>query len=201
MSHTPTPSPLPPEAAGAARTASAATRRRWITLGVGALAALGGAGLAASRMQGGTKEGGSTKESAPQNFWNMHLEGPAGEAVNMAALRGRPLLLNFWATWCPPCVEELPLLNRFYGENRAKGWQVLGLAIDQPSNVRKFLQRLPLDFPIALGGMAGTDLARSLGNQKGGLPFTVLFDADGSILKRRMGQVSAQDLQDWLKLF
>ena len=115
----------------------------------------------------------------------------------MAALRGRPLLLNFWATWCPPCVEELPLLNAFYGEHRAKGWQVVGLAIDQPSNVRKFLERMPLDFPIALGGLGGTDLARGLGNEKGGLPFTVLFGANGSILKRKMGQLTAQDLQGW----
>lgn len=179
----------------AVEAAGAASRRRWITLGVGALAALGGVGLASWRMQGG----GAT-QAAPQNFWQTSFEGPAGETVQMAALRGRPLLLNFWATWCPPCVEELPMLNRFYGEHRAKGWQVLGLAIDQPSNVRRFLQRLPLDFPTVLGGLAGTDLARSLGNQKGGLPFTVLFDTDGGILKRKIGQLTTQDLQDWARL-
>ena len=117
----------------------------------------------------------------------------------MEAFRGRPLLLNFWATWCPPCVEELPLLNRFYADHRAKGWQVVGLAIDQPSNVRQFLARLPLEFPVALGGLAGSDIGRALGNDKGGLPFSVLFGADGNILKRKIGQLTAQDLQEWSK--
>lgn len=174
--------------------ASGSSRRRWITLGVGALAALGGAGVAAWRMQPR-----AVQEGASQALWDASLEGPAGEPVRMAAFRGHPLLLNFWATWCPPCVEELPLLNGFYGDNRAKGWQVLGLAIDQPSNVRKFLQRMPLDFPVALGGLSGTELARGLGNERGGLPFTVLFGADGNILKRKMGQLTAQDLQGWSK--
>ncbi|UOB06360.1 TlpA family protein disulfide reductase [[Acidovorax] ebreus] len=167
-------------------------RRRWLLVGAGALAALGGAGLAAWRLRPGP-----VQEGVSDAVWGAQFEGPAGEVLSMAAFRGRPLLLNFWATWCPPCVEELPLLNAFYGEHRAKGWQVVGLAIDQPSNVRKFLERMPLDFPIALGGLGGTDLARGLGNEKGGLPFTVLFGANGSILKRKMGQLTAQDLQGW----
>lgn len=167
-------------------------RRRWLLWGVGAVAALGGAGLAIWRMRPAP-----VHEGAPDALWSAQFEDPTGRALSMEALRGRPLLLNFWATWCPPCVEELPLLNAFYGEHRAKGWQVLGLAIDQPSNVRKFLERMPLDFPVMLGGLGGTDLARGLGNEKGGLPFTVLFGADGSILKRKMGQLTAQDLQSW----
>ncbi len=117
----------------------------------------------------------------------------------MASMRGRPLLLNFWATWCPPCVQELPLLNAFYGEHRAKGWQVLGLAIDQPANVQKFLQRMPLDFPVVLGGLGGAELSRGLGNDKGGLPFTVMFAADGSISKRKIGQLTEKDLESWFK--
>ena len=183
MNHDPSPSP------------STASRRRWLTLGVAALAAAGGAGLAAWRLQPRP-----VQDGAAQALWDAHFDGPAGEAVRMADFRGRPLLLNFWATWCPPCVEELPLLNGFYATQRgkgAKGWNVVGLAIDQPSSVRQFLQRLPLDFPVALGGLAGSDLGRALGNEKGGLPFTVLFGADGSILKRKMGQLTAQDLQDW----
>ena len=172
--------------------AAGTSRRRWLTLGVGALATLGGAGFAAWRLRPH-----AVHEGAAQAVWDAHFDGPAGEPVHMAAFRGRPLLLNFWATWCPPCVEELPLLDGFYGAQRAKGWQVVGLAIDQPSNVRKFLERTPLAFPIALGGLSGTDLGRALGNEKGGLPFTVLFGADGHVLKRKMGQLTAQDLQDW----
>jgi len=169
-------------------------RRRWLLLGAGAVAGLGGAGLAAWRLRVGAEQEGSHAA-----FWDASFEGLGGETLRMASMRGRPLLLNFWATWCPPCVQELPLLNAFYDENRAKGWQVLGLAIDQPGNVQKFLQRMPLDFPVVLGGLGGTELSRGLGNDKGGLPFTVMFAADGSISRRKIGQLTAQDLQSWAK--
>ena len=121
----------------------------------------------------------------------------AGATGGLADYRGRWVLLNFWATWCPPCVEELPMLNAFYREHAAKGWQVLGLAIDQPSAVRKFLARIPLDFPVGLAGLGGTDLGRSLGNLTGGLPFTVVLGGDGRVLHRKMGQVTPDDLKLW----
>jgi hypothetical protein len=71
------------------------------------------------------------------------------------------------------------------------------LAIDQPSSVRKFLARLPLDFPVGLAGLGGSELGRSLGNLTGGLPFTVVFSGEGRVLHRKMGQVTQEDLQKW----
>jgi len=109
------------------------------------------------------------------------------------------VVVNFWATWCGPCVEELPLLNAFYREQRAKGWQVLALAVDQPSSVRRFLEKLPLDFPVGMAGLDGTELSRQLGNTNGGLPYTVAFDAQGRVAQKKLGKVSAQDLADWLR--
>ncbi len=190
-SPTPSPSPAPVPSA-------TTSRRRWLAAGVGAAAAVAGAGLAWQRLQPHAAPAAlSETETA---FWASGFNAPAGEAVAMQSFRGKPLVLNFWATWCPPCVEELPLLNGFYREQKARGWQVVGLAIDQPTAVRQFLQRLPLDFPIALGGLGGTDMARSLGNLAGGLPFTVVFGADGNILHRKMGQVTADDLKAWAQL-
>ncbi len=191
--NSPTPSPSP-----APVPSSTTSRRRWLAAGVGAAAAVAGAGLAWQRLQPHAAPAAlSETETA---FWASGFNAPAGEAVAMQSFRGKPLVLNFWATWCPPCVEELPLLNGFYREQKARGWQVVGLAIDQPTAVRQFLQRLPLDFPIALGGLGGTDMARSLGNLAGGLPFTVVFGADGNILHRKMGQVTADDLKAWAQL-
>ena len=77
---------------------------------------------------------------------------------------------------------------------------MVALAIDQPSSVRKFLTKLPLEFPVGLAGMQGTDLGRSLGNLTGGLPFTVVLGGEGRVLHRKMGQVTAQDLQQWAAL-
>ncbi len=118
----------------------------------------------------------------------------------MASFKGKPLLLNFWATWCPPCVEELPLLDGFYKQNASNGWQVLGLAIDQPSAVRNFLTKMPLSFAIGLAGLEGTDLVKSMGNLSGALPFTVVFGQSGQLLHRKMGLVSAADLSQWQTL-
>lgn len=170
-------------------------RRRVLTaaVGVGALAA--GAGVAWWRFRPAAVASGA--EAA---FWDARFDGPMGESVRLAEWRGRPLLVNFWATWCPPCVEELPLLNAFHASQAAKGWQVLGLAVDQPAAVRRFLEKLPLSFPVGMAGFAGTELSRSLGNLTGGLPFTVVFDEAGQVAHRKIGQVSEEDLKLWAQL-
>lgn len=171
-------------------------RRRHLLTAAVAVGALGaGAGLAWWRFRPA-----AVMSGAEAAFWEAQFEGPFGEIVRLADWRGRPLLVNFWATWCPPCVEELPLLNAFQTSQAEKGWQVIGLAVDQPSAVRGFLQKLPLNFPVGMAGFAGTELSRSLGNLTGGLPFTVLFDEAGHIAHRKIGQVSEADLKQWAQL-
>jgi thiol-disulfide isomerase/thioredoxin len=159
---------------------------------VGTAAALAGAGVAWWKWQ--SEDAGA---DAADSLWAMSFEMPSGGALSMQSLRGRPLLVNFWATWCPPCVDELPLIDGFYRENSKKSWQVVGLAIDQPSAVRAFLQRTPVTFPIGMAGLEGTELARSLGNTSGGLPFTVVLGADGNVRQRRIGRVAPSDLAQW----
>lgn len=185
-------------------------RRRLVLSAVAACAALGGAGLAwwQQRSAADQSSGAATASStaglgdvlAASKFWELVFESPDGKSLSMASLKGKPLLINFWATWCPPCVEELPLIERFYQENSKNGWQVVGLAVDQRVAVNGFLGKMPLSFPVALAGLSGVDLSKSLGNLSGGLPFTVVVGSRGGVLHRKMGRVSLADLSAWTQL-
>jgi thiol-disulfide isomerase/thioredoxin len=166
---------------------------------------LAAAGLAAAGVGLGLgwwqSQGKVTPQSQPvDGFWSLQWDTPQGAALRAEIFRGKPMLINFWATWCPPCVEELPLINDFYLKNRANGWQVLALAVDKPSAVNAFLGRMPLDFPVGMAGLSGTELGRSLGNLTGALPFTVVIGSDGAVAYRKLGRVSVEDLQGWAAL-
>ena len=165
-------------------------RRRALYAVAAAVAGLAGAGLAWWRYTPAALDEGVT-----QQLWGLEFDTPAGTRLALQTMRGRPLLINFWATWCPPCVEELPLLDAFYRENAPKGWQVVGIAVDKLAPVQSFLARQPLAFPVVLAGMEGINLSKNMGNQAGGLPFSVILGADGSILHRKIGKLSEQDLQ------
>ena len=172
--------------------------RRTLLVGAGLAAVAAGAGVAWWRHGGGgggaTAQGGG--EEVPM-LWALQCTTPAGAPFAMQSLKGRPLLVNFWATWCPPCIEELPLVDAFFKDHSAKGWQVIGLAIDQAAAVQTYLQKMPVSFPIGVVGMSGTELLRSLGNGAGGLPFSVAMGADGTLLHRKMGKLSPEDLASW----
>jgi len=172
---------------------SSTGRRRWLVGGVAGVALVAGAGIAWWERR-------TARPAAQPDLWGLSFEAPDQTTLHMRSLAGRPLLLNFWATWCPPCVEELPLLDRFYAANVHNDWQVLGLAVDQLGAVQTFLRRAPLRFPVALAGLPGIELSRSLGNISGGLPFTVVFGASGQVLHRKMGAVTSADLQSWSAL-
>jgi len=167
--------------------------RRLILTGAGLGAAALGASFAWRKL--------NPPASSPtaQAFWSQLFPGPNGGQLDVARLRGQPLLVNFWATWCPPCVKELPEINQFYLETKTSGWQVLGLAVDQAEPVNAFLKKTPLDFPIALAGPRGLSLVRELGNPAGGLPFSVVFDETGEIRWRRLGVSRLEDLRQLAK--
>ncbi len=168
------------------------------------LVVLAGAGLAAAAIGAGTAWRQARRDGedagAPEvsiDLWGLEFQSLEGAPVRMSGWRGRPLLLNFWATWCGPCVVEMPLLDRFAREQPPTGWRVLALAVDQPDPVRRFIAERTLTLPVAIAGAIGLDLSRHLGNSGGGLPFTAAFDSTGAAVQRRLGVVSAALLAGW----
>jgi thiol-disulfide isomerase/thioredoxin len=112
---------------------------------------------------------------------------------------GRPMLINYWASWCGPCREEMPLLSAFAAEQGANGVQVLGIAMEERDPAQAFLATVPVGFATAWEAPTPLDSSVALGNQHGVLPFSVLLDAEGKIRARRIGAfTSAADLRAWV---
>ena len=165
-------------------------RRQALTVaGVAAVAAAAGVGWQSLRAP-------ARPEGPP---WDQRFPTPDGAELDMAALHGRPLVLNFWATWCPPCIKELPELERFHREWSPHGWRVVGLAVDNTKAVREFLLKQPLSFAVGMAGLEGTALSRQLGNEQGALPFTAVFDRQGRLAQRKLGQTDFQELSAWAR--
>jgi thiol-disulfide isomerase/thioredoxin len=169
--------------------------RRALMIGAAGVAAIG-AGIATALWRRAATPAKAPEASAtlsPDQF-----EKPDGGKLALADFAGKPLLLNFWATWCPPCIKEMPVLDRFAHEQRAAGWQVVGLAIDKIEPVREFLVKHPVRYPIAVAGLDALEWLRSLGNVGGGLPFSVVFDSAGAPAQRKLGEISPSDLAAWV---
>jgi thiol-disulfide isomerase/thioredoxin len=133
-------------------------------------------------------------------WWHARFERPEGGSLALDDFKGQRLLLNFWATWCPPCVKEMPMLDAFARAQRAQGWQVVGLALDNTVAVRGFLKRVPVSFPVGIAGVEGLDLSLVLGNAQGQLPFTSVWDQRSRLLRSKLGTVTDEDLKDWATL-
>nr|WP_236685907.1 TlpA disulfide reductase family protein [Pseudoxanthomonas suwonensis] len=123
-----------------------------------------------------------------------------GNVVELTAIApGRPLLVNVWASWCGPCIEEMPELQRFAREQGEDGVQVVGLALDTPEGVRGFLARVPVDYPILLETPGPADASVWLGNTRGLLPYSVLVDAQGRVAKQKLGPFAHGEVDGWAR--
>ncbi len=110
---------------------------------------------------------------------------------------GNVVVVNHWATWCPPCREEIPMLIEYQQEMKEKGLQVIGVAHDLLESTRIFSDQIGMDYPSLVAVTNGTELLKRHGNtQSGALPYTVVFDRNGNLVRSQMGKITAQDLDE-----
>jgi thiol-disulfide isomerase/thioredoxin len=131
-------------------------------------------------------------------LWAAAVTTADGKPQSLTLFQGHPVVVNFWASWCGPCVEEMPALAQLHRDYMKKGIQFIGLGVDSNTNVKAFLQKVKVDYPVFVTGFGGADLARAFGNNAGGLPFTVVIDAKGNIRSTKLGQIDPKELKQTL---
>lgn len=117
-----------------------------------------------------------------------------GRQTDLKIWQGRVLVANFWATWCAPCLEEIPLLSQAHRDHGARGLQVVGIGVDQADKMRDFANKLKIDYPLLVADARVIDLMRKLGNASGGLPFTAILDRHGALAHRKLGAFKGTEL-------
>jgi thiol-disulfide isomerase/thioredoxin len=143
---------------------------------------------ASSSAAAATAETSAASQNDPGKlFFASQLLDKSGQMQAMNQWQGKPLIINFWASWCVPCVQEMPELAALQKELNPKGVVLIGIGIDSPDNIREFAAERQIDYPLLIGGITGTELSRQLGNKTGGLPFTVLIGSDGKVKKTYLG--------------
>nr|WP_216859903.1 TlpA disulfide reductase family protein [Polynucleobacter sp. UK-Kesae-W10] len=128
-------------------------------------------------------------------FFANSWQTPDGKPANSENWRNKVLVVNFWASWCPPCVEEMPALDKIAQEYADKNVLIVGIGIDSPSNIREFLQKTPISYPIVIGGLEGSNLAKQMGNTQGALPYTVIINPQGKSIYTKLGKISEDELK------
>lgn len=121
-----------------------------------------------------------------------------GKSRSISEWQGRVVIANFWATWCAPCLEEIPLLISTRKARLAQGLEIVGIAVDQAPKVSDFAAKMKIDYPILLGDVRALDLIRDLGNPSGGLPFTAFLDRTGSVVRTKLGLLRQAELESIL---
>jgi len=126
---------------------------------------------------------------------DIRLQDTAGREITSNSWAGKVVVLNYWATWCPPCLREMPMLAQLQQGYDTGRLQVVGVAIDDADSVRRFLDENQVDYQILLGDVASVELSKRLGNRTGGLPFTVVFDRVGRLVFSHNGEIGAVDIR------
>ena len=175
-----------------------------IILALVAALAAAAAGMYTARQQAATAPSAApatatqAQHAALNTLLGLELADTNGARQPLAQWKGKILVLNFWATWCPPCRKEIPAFSAMSGKYRDKGVQFVGISIDTPTNVRDFQREHRVGYPLLIAETEGSDLMRQLGNSRMGLPYTVVIDRSGSIVMTRLGNVPEAQLDEFL---
>ena len=168
-----------------------ARRRFWLAAAVGAAATAAGYGF--YQWRGAARDEGNP--AAVNALLAARLPDLKGERQALEGWRGRVLVVNFWATWCAPCREEIPEFVRMQERYGARGLQFVGIAIDQPDKVGDFAREFGINYPVLLGGLDTVALMREAGNRMGVLPFTLVLDRQGNVAMRHPGEIKEAQLE------
>jgi len=165
-------------------------RGEWLLIALVALLA-GAAGYGYNLWRTGP---GSAEAEAARTVLATRFPDLAGAPQPIEQWRGKVLVINFWATWCAPCREEIPVFVRMQEAHGAQGLQFVSIAIDQPDKVRDFAAELGMNFPVLIGALDAIELSRTLGNKAGVLPFTVVLGRDGQLVHTKVGAIKEAQL-------
>jgi thiol-disulfide isomerase/thioredoxin len=168
-------------------------RRGLLLAGLGTLALGGGVSVQLWRLG---LIGGDADAAAGAAILTHRYQGLDGGPAGLDHLRGQVLIVNFWATWCEPCREEIPLFIRLRREYAIKKVEFVGISIDQAAKVAEFAKAYRIDYPLVLAGIEAIELSRRAGNKAGVLPYTVLLDRRGRLAGRLLGQVTEAGLRE-----
>lgn len=169
-------------------------RQLIIIVAIGLLALLGG--VLTSQWVYKT---GLASDPAVKAFLANSWQTPDGKTVDTQKWQGKVLVVNFWASWCPPCVEEMPALDKLQQEFLQQNVLFVGIGIDSPSNIREFLSKTPVSYPIVIGGLEGSNLSKQMGNSQGALPYTIIINAKGKASYSKLGKISEDDVRSAIK--
>ncbi len=128
------------------------------------------------------------KKSVPDTLPEITLADRDGKPTKLSSFGGRPLMVNFWATWCAPCRREIPLLNRLRAERKAQNAEIVGIAVDFKDDVLKFVEKVPIDYPLLMGEEDGLAASEAFGMGMA-FPFSVFVDSQNRILTVKIGEL------------
>ena len=138
----------------------------------------------------------NTEVASAARLDEIKLPGLDGSKQDINQWQGKLVLVNFWATWCPPCLEEIPVFLSLRNKYAAAGFEVIGISIDDVSKVEQFRDTMQISYPLLDGEKNGMVLMHALGNNIGGLPYSVLFDRSGKAVETKSGPYQEQELKD-----